>query len=96
MSKPRKQPPPADYPQGLQTVTFLDLEEDDWWALLHALEVRIRFFRQQKASYERLDDPGLQHHIDHCDDTLQRLGSLLSSAEQQISPTFFKRKPSLV
>lgn len=92
MSPRKKDGPPPDYPQGPQSVTFTALEEDDWWALLYALEVRIRFFQQQKAGYERLDDPGLQCHIDHCDDTLDRLSRLLATAQQQISPTFFRRK----
>jgi hypothetical protein len=82
---PRKtEGPPVGYPQGPQTLVFSDLKEDDWWALLHALEVRIRYFQQQKAGYQRLDDPGMQGHIDHCDDTLDRLNRLLATARQQL------------
>ena len=92
MSPRKKDGPSPDFPQGPRTITFSDLEEDDWWALLHALEVRIRYFDQQKAGYERLDDPGLQRQIDHCDDTLDRLRRLLATAQQQISPTFFRRQ----
>jgi hypothetical protein len=89
-------PASPDYPQGPRSISFADLHEDDWWALLHALEVRIRYFEQQRSGMERLHDPGLQRQIEHCDDTLQRLRSLLHCAQQQISPAFFSRrtKPS--
>ncbi|MCP9889063.1 hypothetical protein KBY96_14140 [Cyanobium sp. ATX 6A2] len=91
MSRTKKDTPPADYPQGPKTVTFEQLAEDDWWALLHALSVRIRFFEHQRSGYERLNDPGQQRHIDYCDDTLNRLRSLLHSAEEQIGAVYFRR-----
>ena len=91
MSPRKKEGPPPDYPQGPKTVSFAELEEDSWWALLHALEVRIRFFELQRSGYERLSDPGQQRHIDYCDDTLERLRTLLSSAQNQIGRSYFAR-----
>ena len=90
---PRKQDAPSpDYPKGPRTITFSELDEDSWWALLHALEVRISFFQQQRASYQRLNDPGMERHIHCCDDSIARLRQLLQSAQQQLSPSFFRRK----
>jgi hypothetical protein len=93
MSRPkRSDAPPVGYPQGRKSVSFVDLEEDDWWALLHALEVRIRYFEQQRAGMERFEDPGLQRQIEHYDETIARLNGLLQSAQRQIGPGFFSRR----
>lgn len=94
MNSRKKAGPSPDYPQGPQTVTFAELEEDDWWCLLHALETRIFFFQQQRSGLLRLNDAGLERQVDYYNDSIERLDHLLSSAQQQISPTFFRRVKS--
>ena len=83
------------FPTGSRSIHFDDLEEECWWALLHALEVRIRYFDQQRAGYVRLDDPGLQRHIDCCDETLDQLRRLLATAQQQIAPAYWPPSPEV-
>jgi hypothetical protein len=93
MSRPkRSDAPPPGYPQGRKSVSFVDLEEDDWWALLHAMETRIRYFEQQRAQRQRSEDPGLQRQIEHYDDRIIRLSLLLEIAQRQIGPGFFSRR----
>jgi hypothetical protein len=95
MSRPKKDDrPPAHYPQGPQSITFSALEEDDWWALLHALEQRIRCFQEQRSSILRLNDAGLERQVEYYNDSIERLDHLLRSAQKQLSPAFFNPRSS--
>ena len=91
MTKERKASP--DYPQGKHTVTFTNLDEDDWWLIIHAFQQRIQAFEERQQHLIKLNDPDLvSKETEWYQDSIQRLKARLESFQTQISPVFFKRK----
>ena len=85
--------PPADYPQGLHTVTFKDLDEEDWWLITNLFKGRIEYFQQRLNDIMQTGDPDLMHNTTQWYvDTIERLNTRLTEFEDQISPVYFRRK----
>jgi hypothetical protein len=85
--------PSPDYPQGTHTVTFTDLEEDDWWLITNMFQGRIEMMSHRLLEIERSNDPDVIHNTaPWYEETIARLIVRLEEFEDQISPVYFKRK----
>jgi hypothetical protein len=85
--------PSPDYPQGTHTVTFTDLEEDDWWLITNMFKGRIEYLSQRLHEIKHMNDPDVIHNTAHWyEETIERLVVRLQEFEDQISPVYFKRK----
>ena len=83
----------ADYPQGLHTVTWTDLHEDEWWLITNLFRGRIDYFQQQLNEIIRSEDPDLiDNQTEWYQDTIKCLTKRLTEFENQISPVYFRRK----
>lgn len=92
MGRSKKDAVPADYPQGLRTVTFKDLDEDDWWLITNLFKGRIDYFQHRLDEVMRTQDPDLiENQTDWYRDAIERLTTRLTEFENQISSTYFRR-----
>ena len=92
-SSQRKQQPSPDYPQGKHTVTFTDIDEEDWWLITNLFKGRIEYFIQRLQEIQQSKDPDLiRRNTEWLEETIERLETRLYEFEDQISPTYFKRK----
>jgi len=83
----------SDYPQGKHTVTWQDIDEDDWWLIINLLRGRIEYFQSRLNEIMQTNDPDLiRNQTDWYRETIGRLSIRLHQFEDQISPTYFKRK----
>lgn len=88
-----KSQPSPDYPQGKHNVTWLDLEEDDWWLITNMFQGRIQYLTQRLAEIKQTNDPDIIHNqSDWYVESIKRLTTRLEEFENQISPVYFKRK----
>lgn len=88
-----KSQPSPDYPQGKHTVTFLDLEEDDWWLITNMFKGRIEYLSQRLRELKNMNDPDVIHNTAYWyEESIGRLVVRLEEFENQISPVYFKRK----
>ena len=82
-----------DYPQGLRTVTWTNLHEDEWWLITNLFRSRIDFFQQRLNDIIRSEDPDLiANQTEWYQDTIKCLTKRLTEFEDQISPVYFRRK----
>ena len=82
-----------DYPQGEHTVTWYCIDEEDWWLITNLLKGRIDYFKSRLNEVMQTDDPDLIHNTtDWYRDVIERLTTRLHQFEDQISPTYFRRK----
>lgn len=89
----RKNTPPTDYPQGKYTVTFTDIDEEDWWLITNLFKGRIEYFKSRLDEIQRTKDPDIiRKDNGWYQETIERLENRLHQFEDQISPTYFKRK----
>jgi hypothetical protein len=92
-SATRKSQPSPDYPQGKHTVTWLDLEEDDWWLITNMFRGRIARLNERLMEIKRTNDPDIVYNqSDWYINAIERLTTRLEDFENQISPVYFKRK----
>jgi len=85
--------PSPDYPQGTHTVTFTNLEEDDWWLITNMFKGRIEYLSQRLHEIKHMNDPDVIDNTAHWyEETIGRLVVRLEEFEDQISPVYFKRK----
>jgi len=88
-----KSQPSPDYPQGKHTVTFVDLEEDDWWLITNMFKGRIEYLSYRLNDIKNMHDPDVIHNTTHWyEEAIARLAVRLEEFENQISPVYFKRK----
>jgi hypothetical protein len=88
-----KSQPSPDYPQGKHTVTFTDIDEEDWWLITNLFKGRIDYFNQRLQEIQHSKDPDLiRRNTEWLEETIERLETRLYQFEDQISPTYFKRK----
>lgn len=88
-----KSQPSADYPQGTHCVTWLDIEEDDWWLIINMFRGRIDYLTSRLSEIRRSNDPDIIHNqSEWYIDAIERLETRLDEFECQISPIYFKRK----
>jgi hypothetical protein len=89
----RKQQPSPDYPQGKHTVTFIDIDEEDWWLITNLFKGRIEYFQQRLLEIKQTNDLDLlRKDTTWYEETIERLEKRLHEFEDQISSTYFKRK----
>jgi hypothetical protein len=83
----------SDYPQGIHTVTWQNIDEDDWWLIINLIRGRIEYFQSRLDDLIRTNDPDLIHNqTDWYRESIGRLTLRLHEFEDQISPTYFRRK----
>jgi hypothetical protein len=83
----------SDYPKGKYTVTWQDIDEDDWWLIINLIRGRIEYFQSRLNDIIRTNDPDLIHNqTDWYRESVEKLTIRLNEFEDQISPTYFKRK----
>lgn len=93
MPRTKSDKPSSDYPQGKHTVTLRDIDEDDMWFIIHALHARIEYFQSRLNEINRTNDPDLIANVTNWyKEAIKRLTLRLHQFEDQISPTYFKRK----
>ncbi len=82
-----------DYPQGLHTVTWTNLHEDEWWLITNLFKARIDYFQQRLNEIIQSKDPDLiDNQTEWYQETISCLTKRLTEFEDQISPVYFKRK----
>jgi len=82
-----------DYPQGLHTITWTNLHEDEWWLIVNLFRARIDFFQQRLNEIIKTEDPDLiTHQTQWYQETIDCLTKRLTEFEDQISPVYFRRK----
>ena len=52
----------SDYPQGKHTVTWQNIDEDDWWLIINLIRGRIEYFQSRLDDLIRTNDPDLIHN----------------------------------
>lgn len=83
----------SDYPQGKYTITWKDIDEDDWWLIINLIRGRIEYFESKLNQIMQSNDQDLIHNqTDWYRETIERLTTRLHQFEDQISPTYFRRK----
>jgi hypothetical protein len=93
MPRKKSDKPSSDYPQGKHTVTWKDIDEDDMWLIIHAFRARIEYFQSRLNEINNTNDPDLICSVaDWYEGAIEKLTSKLYEFEDQISPTYFKRK----
>ena len=88
-----KSQPSPDYPQGKHDVTWLQLDEEDWWLIFNMFQGRIQGLTQRLIEIKQTKDPDIIHNQSGWyEDAIERLETRLQEFENQISPTYFRRK----
>jgi len=83
----------SDYPQGLHTVIWEDLHEEEWWLITNLFKGRIDFFQQRLNEIIQGGDPDLiANQTEWYKEAIACLTKRLTEFEDQISPVYFKRK----
>jgi len=82
----------SDYPKGTHNITWLDIDENDMWLIIHAMRTRIEYFQTRLNEINRTNDPDLICSVaDWYEEAIEKLTSRLYQFEDQISLTYFKR-----
>ena len=93
MSRTKSDKLSSDYPKGTHSITWIDIDEDDMWLIIHAIRTRIEYFQARLNEINRSNDPDLIcNATDWYEEVIEKLTSRLYEFEDQISPTYFKRK----